>query len=135
MFNCQKTSAHQLLVKLHGQLLASHFVLNALLGEFSNIYSIHKSYMPAIQSAVQLLKTESEFKKLTPSKNPQSKRNLLPFLGISTKMANRKSYHKRYTRNQAMCKPTNTGTGQMNRRLLVHVISIPNITRYAVLSK
>ena len=51
MFNCQKTSAHQLLVKLQGQLLASNFVLNAHLGEFSNMNSIYESYKP--------LKTES----------------------------------------------------------------------------
>ena len=60
VFNCQKTLAHQLLVKLQGQLLASHFVLNALLDEFSNINSIYKSYKPTIWSAVQLFKTESE---------------------------------------------------------------------------
>ena len=42
MFNHQKTLAHQLLVILQGQPLASHFVLNALLDEFSNIYSIYK---------------------------------------------------------------------------------------------
>ena len=48
MFNCQKTLAHQLLVKLQGQLLASHFVLNALLDEFSNIDSIYESYKPTI---------------------------------------------------------------------------------------
>ena len=37
MFNCQRTLAHQLLVKLQGQWLASHFVLNALLDEISNM--------------------------------------------------------------------------------------------------
>ena len=80
MFNHQKTIAYQLLVKFQGQLLASHFVLNALLGEISNTDSIYESYKPSIRSAeVQLLKTESEFENLSPLENPQSKRSLLPF--------------------------------------------------------
>ena len=59
--------------------------LSALLDEFSNIDSIYKSYQPTIQSSVQLLKIESEFKNLSPSENPQSKRSLLPFLGDALK--------------------------------------------------
>ena len=59
MFNCQKTLGHQLLVKLHGQPLASQLVLNAVLDEFSNIDNIYISYKPTIWSALQLLKTES----------------------------------------------------------------------------
>ena len=70
MFNHQKTSAHQLLVKLLHWPLASHFVLSALLGEFFNIDNIYKPYQPAIQSAVQLLKTESEFKYWSQPENP-----------------------------------------------------------------
>ena len=60
LFNCQKTLAHQLLVKLQDQLLVSNFVLSALLDEFSIIDSLYKSYKPTIWSAVQLLKTESK---------------------------------------------------------------------------
>ena len=56
MFHHQKTLVHQLLVKLQDQLLASHFILNALLDDFSNIDSIYKSYKPTIQLAVHLLK-------------------------------------------------------------------------------
>ena len=56
MFNHQKTLARQLLVKLQGQALTSHFVLNTLLDEFSNMDSIYGSYKPTIPSAVQLLK-------------------------------------------------------------------------------
>ena len=83
MFNCQKTLAHQLLVKFQGELLASHFGLNALLDEFSNTDSTYESYKPTIQSAVLLLKTESE--NMSPPQNPQSKRSLLPFLGEALK--------------------------------------------------
>ena len=46
-------------------------------------------------------------------------------------MANRHSYHKRYMGNQAMCKPTDTETDKQ-RETLVHVISVLNITRYAI---
>ena len=42
MFSCLKTSAHYLLVKLQCQPLASHIILNALLGDFSNIGSIYQ---------------------------------------------------------------------------------------------
>ena len=70
-------------MKLQGQLLASHFVLNALLDEFFNMDSIYESNKPTIQSSVQLLKTESE--NLSPPENPQSKGSLLPFLGDALK--------------------------------------------------
>ena len=45
-------------------------------------------------------------------------------------MANKHSYHEGYMRNQATCKPTDTGTDK-KQETLVHVISILNITRYA----
>ena len=79
MFNCQKTLAHQLLVKHQDQLLASQLVLNALLDEFSNTNSIYESYKPTISSAVQLLKPDSD--NMSPPEIPLSKRSLLPFLG------------------------------------------------------
>ena len=77
MFNRQKTLAHQLLVKLQNQQLASQLVVNALLDEFANIDNIYESYRPTIKSAVQFLKTNSE--------NRPSKRSILPFLGDAFK--------------------------------------------------
>ena len=62
---------------LQDKLLASQPVLNAFLDEFSNIDSIYESYKPTIQSAVQLLKTDSENMSLP--KNQWSERSLLPF--------------------------------------------------------
>ena len=49
-------------------------------------------------------------------------------------MANRHSYHERYTENQAMCKPTDTGTDhKIGDFSLFHIyISILNVTGYAV---
>ena len=52
IFHHQKTLTHQLLVNLQVQPLASHFVLNALLGEFSNTDIIYYSYKQTIWSAV-----------------------------------------------------------------------------------
>ena len=77
MFNQQKTLAHQLLVKLQDQLLASQHVVNALTDEFANMGNIYESYRPTIKSAVWLLKADSE--------NQQFKRSLLPFLGDALK--------------------------------------------------
>ena len=78
MINCQKTLAHQLLVKLQDQLLTSQLVHNTLLDEFSSIDNIYESYKPTIRSTVQLLKTELE--NMSPPETSWSKRSLLPFL-------------------------------------------------------
>ena len=131
MFNCQKTSAHQLLVKLQCQPLAIHFVPNALLGEFSNIENIYKSYQQTIQSAVQLLKTESEFKYLSWPENPQCKRSLLSFLGVAIK----------WLRGTATTKDIWEIKQHVNQLIqehrkqqetLVYVISILNVTRNTI---
>ena len=60
MFNWQKTLAHQLLVKLQNQLLASQLVVNALMDESANIDNIYESYRPTKKSALWLLKADSE---------------------------------------------------------------------------
>ena len=73
----KKTLAHQLLVKLQDQPLASQLVVRALLYEFANVDNIYESYKPTIKSAVWLLKTNSG--------NTQSKRSLIPFLGDALK--------------------------------------------------
>ena len=130
MFNHQKTSAHQP-VNLQCQPLASHFVLNVLLSDFSNIYGIYKSHQPTIWSKVQLLKTESEFENLSPSENPQYKRSLLSFLGDALKwltdMATTKhTWEIKQHVNQLIQEQTK------EQETLVHIISILNITRYTI---
>ena len=54
----QKTLAHQLLVKLQDQPLASQLVVNALMDGFTNTDNIYDSYRPTIKSAVWLLKAD-----------------------------------------------------------------------------
>ena len=115
MFNRQKTLAHQLLVKLQDQLLASQLVVNTLLDEFSNIDNIYESYKPTIPSAVQLLKTNSE--------------SLLPFLGDALKWLSGTAT-TRDTWEIKVCKPINKAHSKQ-QKTLVNVISILSITRYA----
>ena len=81
MFNCQTALVHELLMKLRCQPFASNFMLNALLGEFTNIKSIYQLYEPNIQTAIQLLRTEPVLDRLTTADNPWPKRSLVPFFG------------------------------------------------------
>ena len=69
MSNHQKTLAHELLMKLK-QPFTSIFILNALLGGFTNIDTIYQLYKPSIQRAIQLLQTEPVFDKLLPTDSP-----------------------------------------------------------------
>ena len=123
MFNCQKTLAHQLLVKFQDQLLASQLVLNALLDEFSNTDSIYGSCKPTIRSAMQLLEADSE--------NPQSKTSLLPFLEDALKwLTGTATMRDTWEIKQHVNQLIQVQTKQ--QETLVHIISILNITRYAI---
>ena len=70
MFNCQNALAHELLMKLQCQSFASNFILNALIGEFTNIDSIYQSYKLTIPMAIQLPWTEPDFDKLSLTDSP-----------------------------------------------------------------
>ena len=80
MFHPKKTLAHELLMKLQYQPFTCNFILNALLGEVTNINSSYQLYKPPIWTALQLLWTEPFLNKLLPADSPQPKRSLLPFL-------------------------------------------------------
>ena len=115
--------------KLLGHLLASQLVLSALLDEFSNTDSIYITYKPTIWSAVQLLKTDSE--NVSSPGNPWSKRSLLSFLGNTLKCltgttTTRETWEIKQHVNQLKQEQTK------QKETLVHVISILNVTRYAV---
>ena len=115
MFNPRKTLAHQLLMKLQDQLLASQLVLNTLLDGFSNRDNIYESYKYTIRSAVQLLKTDSE--NILPPENPLKQ---LKGTAIMREIQEIKQHANQLI--QAQTKQLKT---------LVYVISILNITRYA----
>ena len=122
MFNRQKTLAHQMLMKLQDQQLASQLVVNIFLDKFANTDNICESYKPTIKSEVWLLKTNSE--------NTQCKRSLLPFLGHALK----------WLTDTATTRDTQEIKQHVNQLIqaqskqqetLVHVISILKVTRYA----
>ena len=122
MFNQQKTSPHQLLVKLQNQPLASQLLINALMDKFNNTKNTYESYRPTIKSAVQLPKADSE--------NQQSKRSLLPFLGdvlkwLTGTATTRDTWEIKQQVNQLI-----QAQGKQ-QETLIHVISILNVTRYA----
>ena len=81
MLNHQKAPAHELLMKLQCQPFTSNFILNALIGEFTNIDSIYQLYKPIIWMAIQVLQTEPALDKLSTADNPWAKRSLPPILG------------------------------------------------------
>ena len=84
MFNPQKTSAHQLLVKLQCQLLVSHLYSMPF---YINFPTYTASMNPTNQPYDQQYSCskQSEFENLSPPENPWSKRSLLPFLGDALK--------------------------------------------------
>ena len=104
MFNQQRTLAHQLLVKLQDQLLASQLVVSALLDEFAKIDNIYEPYKTTLKSAVQLPITDSE--------NMCLKRSLLPFLMRCIKWVTGTATTRDMWEIIAVCKPTNTDTKQ-----------------------
>ena len=104
-------------------------MLNALLGEFTNINSIYQSYETTIQTAIQLIRTEPFLDKLTTSDNPQPQRSLLPSLGDTLQ----------WLTGTATMKDTTDIKQQVDflmqdqahqQETLVHIISILNITKY-----
>ena len=129
IFDHQKASAYQLLMKLQWQPFTSSFVFNALLGEFPNIDSIHQSYRPTIWMPVQLLWTEPVLDKLSPANCPWPMRSLLPFLRdalqwLTGTATTKEMWEIKHCINQLMQEQTKQET-------LVHIISILNITWYA----
>ena len=110
MFNHQKTLAHQLLVKLQDQPLASHFVPNAVLGSIIQTISMN----PTSQSYYQQYSCSKLSVNLKTCHHLKihDLRQPITLPGRFTKMANRHNYHKTYMGNQAMCKQTDTGTDQ-----------------------
>ena len=122
MFSLQKSLAHQLLVKLWDQPLASKLVVNVLMDKSANIDNIYKSYRPTIKAAVWLLKADLE--------NMWSKRSLLPFLGYAFKWLTGTAT-TRDTWEIKQCVNQLIQAQSRQQETLVHVFSILNVTCYA----
>ena len=129
MFNHQKALAHELLMKLQCRPLASNFVLNTLLGEFTNIDNIYQSYKPTIQMTKQHLRAEPALKKLSNSWQPTPQKEPTTLLWRCTTVANRDIHYEGYDRIKWWI---NLLIQEYPKQLetLVHFISILNIAWY-----
>ena len=128
LFTRQMIRACQLLISLLQKPSALTQLLSALEAELNNLNTIHTSYKPLIQAATQLLKKEPSFNRV-PVSSKCMRRSLLPFFGDTlswlTGTATTKDVNGIKTRiNQLIV------TQHNQKKTLVHVISILNITRY-----
>ena len=80
LFTRQMIRTHQLLTSLPWKPSALTHLLSALEAELNNLNSIHTSYQPPIQVAIQLLKKKPSFDRVSVS-SEHMRRSLLPFLG------------------------------------------------------
>ena len=126
----QKARSQQLLNYLYWKPLEPCYLLSALQMELVNLDSICTSYKPLIITGTQLLKREPSFSGMS-ILNKCTKRSLLPFLGDAlswlTRTATTKDVKDIKRRVNQLIK---TQTQQHDTS--VHVISILNITRYAM---
>ena len=129
-FNRQLDKTHQLLLSLTHQPVAPSHLLSPLQVEFITISDMYNSCKSTIISAINLLNTDPSFDGHTHS-NTCHKRSLLPFLGIAlrwlTDTATTKDVNSIKT-----CVNQLIETQLIQQETLVHIISILNVTRYAV---
>ena len=98
--------------------------------ELTNMDSIFTSYKPLILTATQLLRREPTFDGVSPF-NKHTRRSLLPFLGDAlswfTGTATTKDVKSIQNRvNQLIA------TQHTQQKTLIHIISVLNVTRYAM---
>ena len=126
----QKARSQQLLNSLQWKPLAPSYLLSALRAELANLDSIYTSYKPHILTATQLLKREPSFNGMS-TLNKCTKRILLPFIGDTLRWLTRTAMTKDVRDiKRRVIQLIETQTQQQDT--LVHVISILNVTRYAM---
>ena len=120
----------QLLNSLQWKPLAPSYLLSALQAELANLDSIYTSYKPLILTVTQQLKREPSLNGMSPF-SKCTMRSLLPFLGdaLSWLMQTATTRDVRDIKKRVN-QLIETQTQQ--QETLVHIISIPNITRYAI---
>ena len=128
MFIQQKARSQKLLNSLQQKPLTLNYLLSALQAELANLDSIYTSYKPLIFTVTQLLKREPSFNSMSPL-SKHAKRSLLPFLGMPSVGLLEHPWDVRDTKNRVN-QLIKTQTQQ--QETLVHVISILNVTRYAM---
>ena len=129
-FNRQLIKTHQLLQFLSQQPSAPTQIISTLQMELSNIDDIYNSCKPTTISAINLINTNLSFDGKS-QWNTDCKRSLLPFLGDTlrwlTGTATTIDVNSIKTRvNQLIT------TQSSQQETLVHIVSIINVTRYAV---
>ena len=116
-----------------------NFILNVLLGEFTNIDSIYQLYEPTIWTAIQLLRTDPVLGQLSTVDSPWPKRSLLPFFGDILQWITGTATMKDMTEIEWQINLLIQEQTQINlliqeqtqqQETLVHIISILNITWY-----
>ena len=124
-----KTSC-QLLLSLNHQPAAPSHLLSPLWVELTTINDMHNSCKPTIISAINLLNTDPSFDGHIHS-NTHCRRSLLPFLGDALRLKT----------GTATTKDVNSIKEHVHQLIeiqlvqqqtLVHIVSILNVTRYAV---
>ena len=125
LFNRQLAKTQQLLSSLDQHPSAPTQLLSTVQLELSNIQDIYNSGETTITSAIKLLQSNQ------PQPHIHHRRSLLPFLGDAlswlTGTATTKDIHSIKTRiNQLITTQT------LQHNTLVHIVSILNITRYAI---
>ena len=130
MFIQQKAGSQQLLNSLQQKPLAPNYLLSALQAELANLNSIYTSYKPLKLTVTWLLKREPSFNCMSPLRKCV-KRSLLLFLGDAlswlTRTAMTRDVRDLKTRVNQLIK-----TLIQQQETLVHMISILNVTRYAM---
>ena len=130
MFMHQKVKSQQLLNSLQQKPLVPSYLLSALQAEWANLDSIYTSYKPLILPVTQVMKKEPSFNGMSPF-SKCAKRNLLPFLGDTLSWLTRTAMTKDI---KNIKKRVNLliETHTQQQETLVHVISILNVTSYAM---
>ena len=110
--------------------LAPTHLISTLQAEFTNLNNIYTSYRPLILAATQLLKQEPSFDRASVS-NRTMRRSLLPFFGDALSWLTGTAKTKDV--NNIMKKVNQLIAAQHNQQeTLVNIISILNVTRYAI---
>ena len=129
-FTRQMDRTCQIIQSLGWQPSAPTQLLSALQAELTNINDIYTSYKPIIIPAINLLDTDPSFDGNS-NYNKHVRRSLLPFLGDAL----------RWLTGTATTKDVNSIKEKVNQLIeaqtiqqeaIVHIVSILNITRYAV---
>ena len=129
MFVQQMGRMQQLLNSLQQEPLAPTYILSTLQAELANLDSIYTTYKHLILTATQLLRREPIFNSMPPFIRC-TKRSLLPFLGdaLSWLTGTARTKDARGVKNRVN---QLIMMQHQQKETLVHIISIPNVTRYA----